>query len=152
MSNEERPGEPSPPADDVPGPLTGIVTKRPPMPASVKTAAVVLGMVFGVCLLKVAGSMMHAAAPAAVIQSMLTGLLLAGTLKGHRLAWQWGRILTILVLLPLYIPEILAECPKEPPGFPPMAFLAFVLAFSAAELLVIFLASGRPLGQSLFLG
>ena len=80
----------------------------------------------------------RASIPAILIPLVLAILILVGIIKGHRLAWQWGRLLALLgaIILTLAALGALARA-REQPAMLPVAILVFL---QGAPLFAVFFA------------
>lgn len=76
----------------------------------------------------------------------LGGLILLGLWNGHRLAWQWGRLVSVLGFILFGI--ITAMTFSRPAELHPLISLLFF--FHCAPLLVLFLALGRQSSREYF--
>ncbi|MBW2735497.1 MAG: hypothetical protein JRH20_24190, partial [Deltaproteobacteria bacterium] len=78
------PGSTSPESEDLKD-----TAKRGRMPASVVIAAMIIASLM-TC------SLVLRVVPASLVGVILAGVILAGLIKGHALAWQWGRIIPVI--------------------------------------------------------
>lgn len=93
------------------------------------------------------------------VSCLLSALILVGIIAGHRLAWQWGRLLAILVavLSTISIPAFMFanRFVRGPTGgSPPPIVIAIAIAISlvmvAGPLYAVFFALGRPSARAFF--
>jgi hypothetical protein len=127
---------------------------RTGMPPSVVTAVIALLVLFGVqavlAVLAFASDRFSQedVLPRAVAQVAVGGLILWGTIAGHRLAWQWGRILTIIVavLMTIVLFGVLADIRRDEAT----AIVAVVFLLQVMPLYVVFFAFGRPSARVFF--
>jgi len=79
-------------------------------------------------------------------------LILLGMIFGHRLAWQWGRILGILAGVLLTIGAVIGFVSARPAQVPPWASIlgGSILLLQAACLYTIFFALGQPSAKQHF--
>lgn len=82
----------------------------------------------------------HASIPAILIPLVLLILVLVGIIRGHRLAWQWGRMLALLgaIILTLAALAALAHASEQPAVLP----VAILVALQGAPLFAVFFALG----------
>jgi len=118
---------------------------RGPIPGSVLVAliatgaTVLIGLVTG--LFNLAGGRQEIVSIARDL--IIGGLILAGMVRGHRLAWQWGRIVGVLYLIFIVVAALglAAELPKT--GGAGMVALA-ISAILGACMLVTVIALSTP--------
>lgn len=127
---------------------------RTGMPPSVVAAVVALLVLFGVQALAAIAALtsdrisQEAMLPRAAVQVGAGALILWGTLVGHRLAWQWGRILAIIaaVILTIGLFGLLAHFGEQEAA----ALLAILFVLQVLPLYVVFFAFGRPSARVFF--
>ncbi|MBI1903844.1 MAG: hypothetical protein HYS13_22300 [Planctomycetia bacterium] len=83
-----------------------------------------------------------------LLRSLVGILVVVGLIRGHRLAWQWGRVLAILGVLLLGIAAAVAAATNFAAGA--RALLFADVAVSGALLLTTFFALGRPSARRYF--
>lgn len=119
----------------------------PTMPWSVRVAAAALSVVIAVqgALLAFLASQGQAAWARNLLAMVAVGLLLAGLLRGWRIAWLWGRFLGF------FLAALLAASAWTAwrGGAPPVLLLVPLLGL-AAPLVVMALALGRPSAPAWF--
>jgi len=140
------------------------VVERGPMPPSVILASVCTGGLLalaGIYLLGAAMTLVLApkavnttgVLPTAMGSFVLSALIFLGMIMGHRLAWQWGRVLTILgsILLGLAVVGSVFV-PDRNQVRPNLATLITAIAFSIWVLLMItiFVCLGRTSAKRYF--
>ena len=101
--NAPPPNPYAPPATQ--GPFAVAAPARGPMPTSVKVAVIATGVTVAFSFLSGVISLVNGAGSIGSLATNLVigGLILAGMVRGHRLAWQWGRITGVLSLIVLSI-------------------------------------------------
>ena len=152
MSNEERRVDSFPsPGDALAPPPVIAVAERPPRPTSVTVATVAVGVLLGLSVLGALGNLAQGAVVPAVFQILIPGLVFAGVVKGHRLAWQWGRIVAMLsaVLTPLASMAFYLGNKSDPHPFMGIT-LIISTTFCVVLLLAVFFALGRPSAKAFF--
>jgi hypothetical protein len=141
---------PPPPKDDPREPFVG------PTPTSVTIAAFAVGIVV---LLTVGGFVwqivttpdpqaVQARGAGVLLRAVVGILVVAGLLRGHRLAWQWGRALSALGALLLTVVAAVAAATGRPMNGRALFFADAGLA--TALLLSTFLALGCPSARRYF--
>src|SRR4029079_4459314 len=81
--------------------LPAMDTESRPMPGSVLLAIMALAILVLIAAVGMVGSIMNSGRVQITqpIAMGLGGLILIGMITGHRLAWQWGRVLGILAAI-----------------------------------------------------
>jgi hypothetical protein len=124
------------------------------MPTSVAVTVGALATLLGLNgIFGVLAMMVHPEAGGRVVISLLLGaLILWGLVVGHRLAWQWGRILGLLAAILLTAVGFMVPNVQPPAGQPdwvPAVESALTL-IQAACLWTIFFSLGRPSAKEHF--
>jgi hypothetical protein len=144
---------------DTSEPISPLRPGRGPMPASVVVAATLATLMipfnaFTVVVSVTRGTMVVAMLLIMGLEIGLPCLILAGIVTGHRLAWRWGRILTIFaaVIMSLSMVSSLMIDPapfQQQPHFH-IVLTLFSLVVVVGPLLVVFVAFGRPKARAFF--
>lgn len=143
----------SPASDHMEAPYqspTSDLAVRRGTPPSVVVAVVAILVLFGLqgLFAALAVALERVSLLRALLQIGLGVLILVGTIAGHRLAWQWGRILAILgaVLLTLVALVFFAAIRDGEVA----AWLGALMVVQVIPLYTVFFAFGRPSARVFF--
>ena len=119
------------------------------MPPSVKVATAAIGVCLALAVVRGALTSIEAGAGAAGILNAgvgvaLGGLIMVGLFKRHRLAWQWGRLVGVLLVLEMAVLWATGAVPSRSIGD------VALRGFNAGALLLAVIALSFPSAKRFF--